>query len=84
MKAKILRVSMFLFVLGVTMNFLVHQQVFQAAPHAASFLVGGSKFWAGLACGATVGGLVFAAPTGILLVAGVVAAVGTCGDAFFG
>jgi hypothetical protein len=84
MRKRVLRVSMFLLVMGVTMNLMVHQHLIHTSSNPAASLVGGSKFWVGLACGASVGGLVFAAPTGVLLAAGVVLAIGTCGDAFFG
>jgi hypothetical protein len=60
------------------------QHLLQSNITNPSSLIGGSKFWAGLACGASVGGLVFAAPTGVLLAATVVAVIGTCGVAFFG
>jgi hypothetical protein len=84
MKAKVLRIACMLFLIGAIVSLMSHPHSFHSGHELASALLGGSGFWAGLACGASIGALVFAAPTGVLLAAGIVVAVGTCGDAFFG
>jgi len=74
--------------LGTTMNAISHVKQSESKQgmiqSTAANEVGGSKFWAGLACGGAVGFAVFAAPTIVGTGAAVVIAIGTCGDAFFG